>query len=53
MENKIHFLAQQKENLNKQNSVARYYSTHFRFPEGFLFTATTTQGVRFHEYIIK
>ena len=37
MEDKIHFLAQQKETLNKQNSLTHYYSTYFRFLEGFFF----------------
>ena len=41
----IHFLAQQKERLNKQNLLTRYYSTYLRFLEGFLVTTTTTQGV--------
>ena len=49
--NVIHFLAQHKEPLNKQNSPTRYYSTNLRFLEGFLVTTTTTQGVRFHLYI--
>ena len=49
--NVIHFLAQHKEPLNKQNSPTRYYSTNLRFFEGFLVTTTTTQGVRFHLYI--
>ena len=49
----IHFLAQQKEPLNKQNSLTRYYSTYLRFLEGFLVTTTTAQEVRFHQYIIK
>ena len=39
----IHFLAQQKELLNKQNSLNRYYSTYLRFLEGFRFTTTTIQ----------
>ena len=49
----IHFLVQQKEPLNKQNSLTRYCSTYIRFLEGFFVTTTTTQGVRFHQYIIK
>ena len=49
----IHFLVQQKEPLNKQNSLTRYYSTNLRLLEGFLATTTTKQGVRFHQYIIK
>ena len=53
MEDKIYFLAQQKETFNKQNSLTHYYSTYFRFLEGFLFTTTTPQRVHFHEYIIK
>ena len=48
----IHFSGQQKGTLNKQNSLTRYYSTYLRFLEGFLVTTTTTQGVRFHQYII-
>ena len=46
MEEKVlnSFLAQQKEPLNKQNSLTRYYSTYLRFLEGFLITMTTTQG---------
>ena len=48
-----HFLAQQKEPLNKQNSLTHYYSTYLCFLEGFPLTTTTTQGVRFHRYIIK
>ena len=53
MEDKVHFSAQQKEPLNKQNSLTRYYSTNLRLLEGFLATTTTKQGVRFHQYIIK
>ena len=49
----IHFLALQKETLNKQNSLTHYYSTHFRILEDFLVTTTITQGVSFHKYIIK
>ena len=49
----INFLTQQKEPLNKQNSLTRYYSTNLRLLEGFLATTTTKQGVRFHQYIIK
>ena len=49
----IHFLAQQKGPLNEQNSLTSYYSTYIRFLEGFIVTTTTTQGVRFHQYIIK
>ena len=49
----IHFLAQQKEPLNKQNSVACYYSTYLRSIERFLVTTTATQGVRFHQHIVK
>ena len=49
----IHFLALQKETLNKQNSFTRCYSTYLRFLEGLLVTAMTTQGLRFHQYIIK
>ena len=49
----IHFLAQQKQPLNKKNSLTRYYSTYLHFPEGFLIIAKTTKGVRFHQYIIK
>ena len=49
----IHFLTQQEEPLNKQNLLTRYYSTYLRFLEGFLVTTTTTQGVRFHQYIVK
>ena len=37
----------------KQNSLTRYYSTYLRFLEGFLVTTGITQGVRFHQYIIK
>ena len=47
------FLAQQKETLNKQNSLTRYYSTYLRFIEGFLVTTTITLVVRFCQYIIK
>ena len=46
----IHFLAQQKEPLNKQNSITRYSSTYLRFLEGFLVTITT---IRFCQCIIK
>ena len=46
------FLAQHKEPLNKQNSLTRYYTTYLRFLEGFLVTTRTTNGVRFHQYII-
>ena len=48
MEDKIlnSFLTQQKESLNKQNSLTRYYSTYLRFIEGFLVITTTAQGVR-------
>ena len=54
MEDRIlNFLAQQKEPLNKQNSLTRYYSTYLRFLEGFHVTIITTQGVRFHQYFIK
>ena len=55
MEDKIlsSYLAQQKEPLNKQNFLTRYYATYPRFLEGFLVTTTTTKGVRFHQYIIK
>ena len=49
----IHFLAQQKEPLNKQNSLTRYYSTYLHFLEGFLVITTIAQGVRFDQYIIK
>ena len=49
----IYFLVQQKEPLNIQNSLTRNYSTYLRFLEGFLLTTTTTQGVLFHQYIIK
>ena len=44
MEEKIpnsFFLAQQKEPLNKQNLLTRYYFTYRRFLEGFLVTSTT------------
>ena len=44
----IHFLAQQKEPLNKQNSLTRYYSTYLRSLKGFLVITTTTQGARFY-----
>ena len=44
----VHFLAQQKEPLNKQNSLNPYGSSYLRFLEGFLVTTTTTQGVSFH-----
>ena len=37
----------------KQNILTRYYSTYLRFLDGFLVTTTATQGVRFHQYIIK
>ena len=49
MEDKIlnHFLAQQKELLNKQNSLTHNYSKYLRFVKGFLVTTTATQGVRF------
>ena len=47
------FLAQQKETLNKQDFLTRYYFTYPRFLEGFLVTTTVTQGVRFCQYIIK
>ena len=50
---KFIFLAQQKETLNKQNSLTGYYSTYPRFHEVFLITTATAQGVRFHQYIIK
>ena len=53
MEDKIHFSAQQKEPLNKQNPLTRYYSRYLYFLEGFLGTTTTKQGVRFHQCIIK
>ena len=33
----------------KQNSLNRYYFTYHGFLESFLVTATTTQGVRFHQ----
>ena len=49
----IHFLDQQKEPLNQQNSLTRYYSTYLRFLQGFYVTTRTTQGVRFHQCIIK
>ena len=49
----IHFLAQQKEPLNKQNSFTHYYATYLPFLERFLATTTTTQGVDFHKRIIK
>ena len=49
----IHFLDQQKEPLNQQNSLTRYYSTYLRFFQGFYVTTRTTQGVRFHQCIIK
>ena len=47
----IHFLAHQKEPLNKQNSLTRYYSTYLYFLEAFLVNETT-QRVRY-VYIIK
>ena len=55
MEDKIlnSFLVKQKEPLNKQNSLTCYYSTYLRFLKDFLVTTTTTQGVSFHQYIIK
>ena len=49
----IHLLAQQKETLNKQNSLTHYYSTYLCFLEGFLVITTTRQGERFHQCIIK
>ena len=45
----IHFLAQQKQPLNKQNSLTCYCSTYLRFLEAFLVTTTTTQRIRFHK----
>ena len=53
MEDKVHFSAQQKEPLNKQNSLTRYYSRYLYFLEDFLGTTTTKQGVHFHQCIIK
>ena len=55
MEGKIlnSFFGLPKKRLNKQNLLTRYYSTYLRFLEGFLVTMTTTQGVHFHQYIIK
>ena len=47
------FFGSGKEPLIKENSLTRYYSTYLRLLEGFLVTTTTTQGVRFHQYIIK
>ena len=49
----IHFLAQQKEPSNKQNSLTHYYSTYLRFLKRFLTTTTTIQGVAFHQCINK
>ena len=56
MEDKIlssFFGSAKKTPLNKENSLTRYYSTYLRLLEGSLVTTTTTQGVSFHQYIIK
>ena len=53
MEDSIHFLAQEIELLNKQDSLNSYYSTYFHLFEGFLGTTTTTQEVSFHQCVIK
>ena len=49
----IHFLAQQKEPLNKLNSLTYYYSTFLRFYEGFPVTMATALGLRFLLNVIK
>ena len=53
MEDSIHFLAQEIELLNKQDSLNSYYSTYLHLFEGFLGTTTTTQEVSFHQCVIK
>ena len=53
MEDKIVSLSfgSAKRIFKKKKSLTRHYSTYLRFLEGFLFTTTTTQGVRFHQNI--